>query len=143
MKQVNCSCVDCKRIVPVLVGVENFARFQSGNYKTIAEVFPNLEAHEREMFISGICNVCWQKLFKEEDNDEGLVTKLMETYNRKRLIHQAFVSKRKAMTTEEREAMSIEDIHKFDQAEVAAYHEFLEAREALVEEQEKDWEDGI
>jgi hypothetical protein len=36
----------------------------------IQKAMPYLTADEREMFISGTCSDCWDKLFPESDEDE-------------------------------------------------------------------------
>lgn len=36
----------------------------------IQDAFPDMNPSERELLISGICNDCWQTVFKPDDEDE-------------------------------------------------------------------------
>lgn len=62
-------CIEC--------GEESFASITSKEYDLYqrgafaSQAFPNLTAGERELFfLSGICDICWDILFAEDDEDE-------------------------------------------------------------------------
>jgi len=65
---VSIDCVMCKQPVVVHVDMMDVAKWQNG--MLIQKAMPYLTADEREMFISGTCSDCWDKLFPESDEDE-------------------------------------------------------------------------
>lgn len=61
-------CKRCNREVEVPITEKQLEDWiKSGDYIQI--YFPQLSAAEREMFVSGICNDCWNELFPEEDEE--------------------------------------------------------------------------
>lgn len=57
-------CKNCGKLVTVPVTEEQVNEWtKSGEY--IQNYFPQLSAAEREMFLSGICDECWNKLMPE------------------------------------------------------------------------------
>jgi hypothetical protein len=61
-------CPRCGDVLTLeLEGAKLYA-YNQGAY--IQDVFPNLNSGERERFISGICNPCWQQMFMYMDDEE-------------------------------------------------------------------------
>lgn len=61
-------CKRCNREVEVPITEKQLESWiKSGDY--IQTYFPHLSAAEREMFVSGICNDCWNELFPEENEE--------------------------------------------------------------------------
>lgn len=59
-------CPECNKGVFVEVKYEDMIRFMNNDYNYIQDLFPYSTPSEREIFLSGLCNDCWNKLFKEE-----------------------------------------------------------------------------
>jgi hypothetical protein len=60
--EVTATC-ECGTKMVVETDVHRFTQWLKGHH--IQNVFPNLGADEREMFISGTCAKCWNRLFGE------------------------------------------------------------------------------
>lgn len=56
-------CVLCRRFTTVEVCPEDLEEFESPFRRNVQDIFPYLDEHEREMFISKICPTCWERLF--------------------------------------------------------------------------------
>lgn len=56
-------CVECRETQHILASEDGLLKRQEG--RSIQECFPEMSASEREMFISGICGDCWDKMFGE------------------------------------------------------------------------------
>lgn len=56
------TCIQCGKQVEVEVNKEDLKKYQEGMH--IQDAFPYLTAGEREVFISGICGECFDKMFK-------------------------------------------------------------------------------
>lgn len=65
---VKTTCPICHCDTYIMVDAEEYARWQAGELIQVA--MPGLDADEREMLISGICPVCWDDMFGDEDEDE-------------------------------------------------------------------------
>ena len=64
-------CSRCRKGVPIQVYSEKFERWNAGEIGGLMQqVFPELTAAEREMFISGLCNDCWNEVTKPPDEEE-------------------------------------------------------------------------
>lgn len=61
------NCVRCKcESVGVVTGPELFA-YRQGSF--VQDAFPSLHAAQREaLFISGVCPVCWDEMFSDEED---------------------------------------------------------------------------
>ena len=57
------TCVRCGNIVPIQVEEDDLKLYNSENRPHVQDCFPYLTPDEREMFISGICKVCWDDMF--------------------------------------------------------------------------------
>lgn len=55
-------CKDCGRIVEIPCTPTQLKKYNNG--ALIQQVFPNLSADDREIFQSGICNDCFEKIFE-------------------------------------------------------------------------------
>ena len=56
------NCIMCGSEHSIAVPEEGFNQWQRG--VAIQYALPGLTASERELLISGVCPVCWDKLFK-------------------------------------------------------------------------------
>lgn len=68
------TCKSCNKDFTVYVYEEDYNKFINGK-ELIQDCFPYLSDGERELFISGLCDDCFNQLFNEEDeewNDEYL-----------------------------------------------------------------------
>lgn len=75
MPNINAQCTRCQRIVRIPCSEESYVNAQFWNARTdprpIQEVFPDMRPEHREMFITGLCPECWDKMFGyEEEEDE-------------------------------------------------------------------------
>lgn len=61
-------CPFCGRFSEVEVPAENYFLWQAGELVQIA--FPQLDIHARETLISGLCMICQDNIFEEDDEDE-------------------------------------------------------------------------
>ncbi len=62
-------CRDCGKEFKFNLNPKDIERWKEG--ELIQNVFPNLSAEERELFISHTCGECWEKMFgNDEDEDE-------------------------------------------------------------------------
>ena len=68
MMLVKTTCPFCHCDTYLQVDAEEYARWQAGELIQVA--MPDLDADEREMLISGICPICWNDMFSDEDEDE-------------------------------------------------------------------------
>ena len=62
-------CVACNKLHYVNVGVDDFAKWQSGELVQVA--FPYLSDSDRELLTSHTCDKCWEEAFSEERWEEG------------------------------------------------------------------------
>jgi hypothetical protein len=67
-RPMSISCSRCGAEYSVMVNPEDVIRWQAG-HGYIQEVMPYLSASEREMFISGTCDTCWNNLFGSDDEE--------------------------------------------------------------------------
>lgn len=67
--QVKC-CI-CNKIHTLKVTEESAIEYMSPNRRHVQDIFPYLNAGERELLISQICPVCWNDIFPPEDEIEG------------------------------------------------------------------------
>ena len=58
--------VECGQPKSVIVPAAALIAFGEGEYAQ--NCFPHLPAGQREFLISGICEECWDKLFKEDED---------------------------------------------------------------------------
>lgn len=59
---VEVTCVNCKTKHTILVPTAGYKLWASGQAK-IQDAMPQLSEDERELLMSNICPVCWDKLF--------------------------------------------------------------------------------
>lgn len=62
-----CTCQGCHGETHLSLSIEDFNRWQAG--MKIQDAFPNLDADQREMLISGTCPKCWNRMFLGIDFD--------------------------------------------------------------------------
>lgn len=63
-------CVGCKRTYYVAISKKGYHRWTQGTL--IQEALPELSVEERELLISKTCNACFDALFAEPDEDDGV-----------------------------------------------------------------------
>lgn len=59
-----CSCVSCAQKKEITVLGPDLFQYNQG--RVIQEAFPYLNDADRELFISGICGICFDEMFKDE-----------------------------------------------------------------------------
>lgn len=61
-------CRDCKKIVRIPCTARQWSRFRNG--ELIQSVFPKVSADDREVFLSGMCGKCFDKIFEGMEDYE-------------------------------------------------------------------------
>ncbi len=61
-------CPVCGKLSWVVVEESDLFAWQNG--ALVQDAFPYLSAEERELFISGICSDCWDRMFGAEETKE-------------------------------------------------------------------------
>jgi hypothetical protein len=61
-------CRQCKKTFEIVVPDEAYQRWEDG--ELIQKALPMLTAGERELLINGICESCFDKLFKALDEEK-------------------------------------------------------------------------
>ena len=67
---VTVPCSFCNDEYTVEMTTSQFNELQSPHRRHIQDIIPELAPEMRELFISGMCPKCWDKLFSFEDEDE-------------------------------------------------------------------------
>jgi hypothetical protein len=67
MKEIKKKCVCCGEEYTVKVHEEDYEKWKDGELVQVA--FPYLTADERELFITGICGICFDDLFKRKGKE--------------------------------------------------------------------------
>ncbi len=70
MPLVAIACVHCTKVHNFAVSDQQIEELQAGQ-KHIQDILDNLEAPEREMFISGICPTCWNTMFADDEDEDA------------------------------------------------------------------------
>ncbi|HBK69367.1 MAG TPA: hypothetical protein DDZ91_12050 [Firmicutes bacterium] len=65
MPQISITCIKCQKEHVFEVTDQQLAELQAGD-KHIQDILPEFSPGEKEMFISRICNECFNKIFEEE-----------------------------------------------------------------------------
>lgn len=65
---VTTRCVDCDTEKLLIVPTDGLRRRQAG--EMIQRALPDLSPADRELLISGICSVCWEKFKPADEEDE-------------------------------------------------------------------------
>jgi hypothetical protein len=63
---VSRACMECGQVSIVEVNADALKAWKSGQIP-IEQAFPNMNADEREVLITGTHSECWTKMFGEED----------------------------------------------------------------------------
>ena len=56
-------CPACEQHFDVEVKAEDLEKYTSDRNALCQDCFPYIDGEQRELFISGICATCWEKLF--------------------------------------------------------------------------------
>ena len=67
---VNVPCGFCNAKYSIVMTESQFNELMSPHRRHIQDIIPELAPEMRELFISGMCPKCWDKLFSFEDEDE-------------------------------------------------------------------------
>ena len=67
---VNVPCGFCHTEYKVEMTESQFNELQSSHRRHIQDIIPELAPEMRELFISGMCPKCWDKLFSFENEEE-------------------------------------------------------------------------
>ena len=59
------TCKECGTDHTLSATKEEIEKWKGG--ALVQRAFPNMSPEQREMFISGICPECWEKIFPKED----------------------------------------------------------------------------
>lgn len=70
---------NCGKIVNVELSYQQYNEIRAG-VKKIQDIMPfnQYTAEQREMFVSGMCQECWDELFKDDEDDQPCVQALSE-----------------------------------------------------------------
>ena len=63
--RLNIICPMCNESQDLTITCEGYEKYQQGDL--IQNCFPELSPAKRELMLSGICGVCWDKNFKVEE----------------------------------------------------------------------------
>lgn len=64
---VNVPCSFCGSEYVIEMTMAQFNELQSPHRRYIQDIIPELAPKMRELFISGMCPKCWDKLFSEDE----------------------------------------------------------------------------
>lgn len=62
------TCSECGRKFEIEVTEEEYQKYLDG--ELIQDAFPKMDRGLRELFISGICPDCWDRIFGVEEDEE-------------------------------------------------------------------------
>ena len=67
--KINVPCSFCNTKYAIEMTMAQFNELQSPHRRHIQDIIPELAPEMRELFISGMCPKCWDKLFGSEEED--------------------------------------------------------------------------
>lgn len=62
--QYKAKCPICNKVNVIEINVHNLMLYKSGLGK-VQDLFPDLSENERELILTGVCDTCWNALFKD------------------------------------------------------------------------------
>ena len=68
--KINVHCSFCNTNYEIEMTQAQLNELLSPHRRHIQDIIPELAPEKRELFISGMCSKCWDKLFSFEDEDE-------------------------------------------------------------------------
>ena len=68
--KINVPCGFCNTNYEIEMTAAQFNELQSPHRRHIQDIIPELAPEMRELFISGMCPKCWDKLFSFENEEE-------------------------------------------------------------------------
>lgn len=72
MIYVSVKCIHCGKEYKILMSKDQYTRiinrYQIGEH--IQDILPEVSADIRELFISQICPICWDNMFKGNDEED-------------------------------------------------------------------------
>lgn len=68
--QARITCRVCGQEQVLVVDADAFTEYASGSGRHVQDLFPDLTPPQREMFISGTCGDCWNKIFPPDLDEE-------------------------------------------------------------------------
>lgn len=66
---VRSKCPCCKNSKEFILSVDKWCKIAARKEK-MQDILPELPAHDRERFISGLCPDCWEELFGGEEDEK-------------------------------------------------------------------------
>lgn len=60
-------CIHCNSDYDIWIDLEDLAKWSDG--ELIQDVLHYLTPSERELLISGTCDICWHKMFPSDDQE--------------------------------------------------------------------------
>lgn len=66
--EMGCQCRMCKKIVYLEAKISQWEEYHSSHRRHIQAIFPEMNASDRELLISGICGECFDSLFGQEED---------------------------------------------------------------------------
>ena len=63
---INITCLFCNQVKTLSVEKEDLEKYKSGN-GYVQDIFPYLDAGQRELLISRVCNECFDETFSGEE----------------------------------------------------------------------------
>lgn len=64
-----CTCPLCKVENEVVVDRGAYDAYVGGDARHIQQIFPDLTSSQRELIKTGICQDCWDRVMKPEEED--------------------------------------------------------------------------
>lgn len=69
MKQISIKCNQCEKVFHFIITEEQYKQYIN-NEGLVQNIFPEIQAEYRELFISQICPDCWNRIFSYADEQE-------------------------------------------------------------------------
>lgn len=64
--KVGIKCPRCHKVNFLPITEEELKAWDP-SVQFVQDAFPQLDASQRELLLSGLCNTCWNEIFKEEE----------------------------------------------------------------------------
>lgn len=64
-----CTCPACKNTNEVIVDRAAYDAYVGGDARHIQDIFPELTPTQRELIQTGMCQDCWDRVMKPEEED--------------------------------------------------------------------------
>ena len=71
-------CPTCEDVLTIQIAPEKLFLYNNGGYAQ--DVLSNYSADVRERFMTGTCGTCWDAMFGSDEEDEGDLDYLIDSY---------------------------------------------------------------